>query len=147
LDATIILCDAAEVSNGKLYILGGGWTHLLRPNQPTNVALAIVVRVPLDEAGRQHKLEVSLLKDNGEPVRIGDDPVRVEGAFEVGGAAGVKPGRELRAPVALQFGLVLPPGDYVWELRINGEPAAKAPFWVQEVVRESATSGGPDQHN
>jgi hypothetical protein len=43
--------------------------------------------------------------------------------------------------------LVLPPGDYVWELRINGEPAAKAPFWVQEVVRESATSGGADQEN
>lgn len=134
MDATIILCDAAEVSNGKLYILGGGWTHLLRPNQQTNVALAMVIRVPLDEAGKQHKLEVSLLNDEGEPVHFGDNPVRVEGAFEVGKAAGVKPGGELIAPVALQFGLALSSGSYVWELRINGEPAAKAPFWVQEIV-------------
>jgi hypothetical protein len=134
LNATIILCDAAEVSNGKLYVLGGGWTHLLRPNQLTNVALAMVIRVSLEEASKQHKLEVSLLREDGEPVRVGDDPVRVEGAFEVGRAAGVKPGSELVAPVALQFGLVLPPGDYVWELLINGEPAANAPFWVQEIV-------------
>jgi hypothetical protein len=88
----------------------------------------------LDEAGKQHKLEVSLAKEDGELVRVGDNPVRVEGAFEVGGAAGMKPGRELIAPVALQFGLVLPPGDYVWELLINGDVAAKASFWVQEVI-------------
>jgi hypothetical protein len=130
----MFLCDAAEVSNGKLYILGGGWTHLLRPDQPTNVALAIVVRVPLDEAGKQHKLEVSLANEDGELVRVGDNPVRVEGAFEVGGAAGMKPGREPIAPLALQFTLALPPGDYVWELFINGTAAARAPFWVQEVV-------------
>jgi hypothetical protein len=134
MDATIILCDAAEVSNGKLYVLGGGWTHLLKPNQLTNVALAIIVRVPMDEAGRQHKLEVSLLKDDGEPVRLGDDPVRVEGAFEVARTAGVKAERELIAPVAVQFGLMLSPGDYVWELQINGERAAQASFWVQEVT-------------
>jgi hypothetical protein len=134
LDATIILCDAAEEINGKLYILGGGWTHLLRPNQPANVALAMMIRVPLDEADKQHKLEVSLLREDGEPVRLGDNPFKVEGAFEVGAPTGMKPGRELIAPVALQFGLTLPPGDYVWELRINGEPTAWSSFWVQEVV-------------
>jgi hypothetical protein len=134
LDATIILCDAAEEINGKLYILGGGWTHLLRPNQPTNVALAMMIRVPLDEAGKQHKLEVSLLREDGELIRLGENPVRLEGAFEVGAPPGMKPGRELIAPVALQFLLELPPGDYVWELLIDGLPVTRAPFWVQEVV-------------
>jgi hypothetical protein len=134
LDATIILCDAAEQINGKLYILGGGWTHLLSPNQPTNVALAMMIRVSLEEAGKQHKLEVSLLGEDGEPVLLGGNPVKLEGAFEVGAPSGMKPGRELIAPVALQFGLALPPGDYVWELRVDDATVTTAPFWVQEVV-------------
>jgi hypothetical protein len=131
----MLLCDAAEETNGKLYILGGGWTHLLKANIPTNMALAIVVHVPWDEAGKQHKLEVSLLKEDGEPVLLNDSPVKVEGAFEVGRTAGVKAGRELVAPVALQFsGLVLPPGEYTWQLLVNGEPGATAPFAVPEVT-------------
>jgi hypothetical protein len=131
----MLLCDAAEETNGKLYILGGGWTHLLKPNIPTNMALAIVVRVPWDEAGKQHKLEVSLLKEDGEAVLLNDNPVKVEGAFEVGRTAGVKPGRELVAPVAIQFsGLVLPPGEYTWQLLVDGEPGATAPFAVSEVA-------------
>jgi hypothetical protein len=130
----MLLCDAAEETNGKLYVLGGGWTHLLRPNIPTNMALAIVIHVPWDEAGKQHKLEVSLLKEDGEPLLLGGSPIKVEGAFEVGRTAGVKPGRELVAPVAIQFsGLLLPPGEYIWELLVNGEPGAKAPFGVPEV--------------
>jgi len=133
-DATIILCDAAEEINGKLYILGGGWTHLLKPNQPTNVALAMMIRVPLDDAGKQHKIDVSLLREDGEPFRLGENPVRLEGAFEVGAPPGMKPERELIAPVALQFLLALPPGDYVWQLRIDGSPVTTAPFWVQEVA-------------
>jgi hypothetical protein len=131
----MLLCDAAEETNGKLYILGGGWTHLLKPNLPTNMALAIVVHVPWDEAGKQHKLEVSLLKEGGEPVLLGGNPVKVEGAFEVGRAAGVKPGSELAAPIALQFsGLALPPGEYTWELLVNGEPGATAVFGVPELA-------------
>jgi hypothetical protein len=131
----MLLCDAAEETNGKLYILGGGWTHLLKPNIPTNMALAIVVRVPWDEAGKQHKLEVSLLKEDGEAVLLNDNPVKVEGAFEVGRTAGVKPGRELVAPVAIQFsGLVLSPGEYTWQLLVDGEPGATAPFAVPEVA-------------
>jgi Family of unknown function (DUF6941) len=134
LDATIILCDAAEEINGKLYILGGGWAHLLKPNQPTNVALAIMIHVPLNEAGRQHKLEVSLLSEDGEPVRLAGNPVRLEGAFEVGALPRMKPERKPIAPVALQFVLALPPGDYVWELRVDDATVTTAPFWVQEVV-------------
>lgn len=129
----MLLCDAAEETNGKLYILGGGWTHLLKANIPTNMALAIVVHVPWDEAGKQHKLEVSLLKEDGEPVLLNGNPIKVEGAFEVGRPTGVKPGRELVAPVAIQFsGLVLAPGEYTWELLVNGEPGATSPFAVPE---------------
>jgi hypothetical protein len=130
----MLLCDAAEEANGKLYILGGGWTHLLTPNLPTNMALAIVVHVPWNETGKQHKLEVSLVKD-GEPFLLGGNPVKMQGAFEVRRAAGTKPGREFTAPVALQFsGLVLPPGEYTWELLVNGEPGATASFGVPEVT-------------
>jgi hypothetical protein len=135
LNVTMLLCDAAEEINGKLYILGGGWTHLLKPNVPTNMALAMVVHVPWEEAGKQHKVELSLLEESGEPVVLGGKPVKVAGAFEVGHTTGARPGSELAAPLALQFsGLVLPPGEYTWELLVNGEPGATVVFGVPDVT-------------
>jgi hypothetical protein len=135
LNVTMLLCDAAEVVNGKLYILGGAWTHVLTPNQPINMALAIVVHIPWDQANKRHTLEVSLLTEDGPPVLSDDKPVKVQGVVEVGRPAGAKPGSELNAAAALRFdGIALAPGGYVWELSLNGEPGSRTPFWVQGVA-------------
>jgi hypothetical protein len=132
----MLLCDAAVEANGKLYILGAGWTHVLTPGQPINMALAIVLHVPWDQAGQQHQLEVSLLNEDGQPA-LGDNPVKVQGFVEVQRAPGTKPGSELNAGAALTFsGIALPAGGYVWELLVNGEPSARTPFWVQTPATE-----------
>ncbi len=41
----MMLCDAAAVADGKLYVHGGGWTHLWAPDTPTNMALAVLIAV------------------------------------------------------------------------------------------------------
>lgn len=52
---TVVLCDAAQTVDGKLYILGGGWTHVAQPQpQPLSLALAVVVAVPWGDANRRH---------------------------------------------------------------------------------------------
>lgn len=127
---TMILCDAAEQVNGKLYVLGGGWTHLIAPNVPVNMALGVVVAVPWNETNRRHALTVALLDADGQQVSVNDHEVQTNGAVEVGRPVGVKPGSDMNAVLSFAFnGLVLPPGGYVWQLRV-GDHEERTPFWV-----------------
>lgn len=134
----MLLCDAAENVNGKLYILGGGWTHLTTPRAPATMALGVVVAVAWEETNQRHTLNVVLLDDDGGQVLMQDQPVQTVARFEVGRPAGVKPGSDLNAVMAFQFqGLVLDPGGYVWELRRQQEPQplGRTPFWVLDPAR------------
>jgi hypothetical protein len=133
----MLLCDAAEETNGKLYILGAGWTHVLKPDVPINIALAIVLHVPWEQAGQRHQLEISLLKEDGQPALLDDNPVKVQGSIEVRQPTGVKPGSELDAVTAITFaGISLPAGGYVWQLLVDGELSARRSFWVQSPLAE-----------
>ena len=132
MEVTLILCDAAQESGGKLHLIGGGWTHAaVPPEAPLNLALGLIIAVPWDRTNEQHAVRALLVTDDGEPVSIGDDAVENGGNLELGRPPGLKRGTTLNAVLAMQFyGLVLDPGGYVWEVRVNEEPKARAPFWV-----------------
>lgn len=127
----MVLCDAADQVGGKLYIMGGGWTHLLSPNVPIPMALGVVVAVPWDRTNQRHELTVRLLDEDGEQVEaVPGQPVVTGGQMEVGRPPGVKPGSAINAVMAFKFnGLALPAGGYVWEMRI-ADVEARTPFWV-----------------
>ena len=128
MEATLLLCDHAEAVGGKLYINGGGWNVLLRPNAPVNMSLAILIEVPWDEAGTQHRLRAVLLTEDGQLV---SDTLRVEGDFEVGRPPGVKPGSTLNTPLAINFNaLTLDAGGYEWRLEVDDVLVARKPFRV-----------------
>ena len=131
---TMLLCDAAEEVGGKLYILGGGWSFLHRPDVPTSMALAVKIAVPWNDTNQSHTLRAHLLTDDGETVDIAGETVEATGNFEVGRPPGVKPGSDIDAPFVLPFQLALPAGGYVWELEIDDEPAARTPFRVLDAV-------------
>ncbi len=82
----LLLCDAAQAVNGKMYILGAGW-NLTGP-QPSPSALAVQIDVPWDQANHQHKIVFRLVTEDAEPVLgptpQGDKPVQIEAEFEVG---------------------------------------------------------------
>jgi hypothetical protein len=127
----MMLCDAAESVGGKLYILGGGWSQVLRPHQPTNMALAIKLGIPWTDANRPITLRAELLTEDGEAVEIEGNEVFAEGQMEIGRPPGLRPGSTLDAPFVLGFaGISLDPGGYVWQLRIDGEPRARTAFRV-----------------
>lgn len=124
----MLLCDAAEEANGKLFILGGGWSVLRRPSP---MALAIRLSVPWDRANEPHTITATLLDEDGETVDPGEGPITVEGIVEVGRPAGVKPGTPLDSPFVLSFPpLPLEAGRYVWELEAEGATLARAAFTV-----------------
>src|SRR6266540_1398453 len=131
MDATLLLCDAAQEVGGKLYVLGGGWSVIQAPDVPVPITLAIKLAVPWDMANRPHTIRAALMDSDGVAIDLGNGPVQAEGQFEVGRPPGVKPGTPLDVPFVLPFGfLALAAGSYVWLLEVNGDPVARQPFVV-----------------
>jgi len=117
---TMLLADAAQVSEGKLYILGGGWSMTGPAEVPS--AIAIKIEVPWDQANRQHHFQVELFDGDGQAVKMGSEAVRIQGQFETGRPAGLAPGTPLDVPLAISIGpLGLAPGRYAWRCSVDGE--------------------------
>jgi hypothetical protein len=128
-EATILLCDAAEAVNGKLYILGGGWS--VTGPRPVPSALAIKLDVPWTEANRKIPVLIELLDADGRPFVVEDpqgslQPVKVGMEIEVGRPPGLAPGTPLDATLAFGIpALPLTPGQrYAWRLTVDGESKA-----------------------
>jgi hypothetical protein len=127
--ATILLADAAQAIDNKLYVLGGGWS--VTGPDPTPSAIAIALKVPWDEANRRHDMRVELLDSDGVPIAVGPvpeeaKPIVIESQFEVGRPPGLKPGTPIDLGFAVSLGpLPLPPGGrYEWRLSIDGQSEA-----------------------
>ncbi len=129
-NCTVLLSDFAQVAEGKLYVLGGGWT-LCGPG-PFQHGLAIKVEVPWDEANRSHRLEGSLFDEDMQVVKVGTNggEARLEGTFEVGRPAGIPGGTALDFMLAVNIGpMELPPGKaYHWSISIDGKEVRRARF-------------------
>ena len=101
----MMLCDAAQVADGKLFILGGGWS-LIGPD-PMPSAIAIKVDVDWHEAGRPHHWELFLVDEDGRPIIVegaeGPQPIEVRGDFEVARPEGVPEGSPVDVAVAVNF--------------------------------------------
>jgi hypothetical protein len=122
--ATLLLADYAVVSDGKLTIVGGGWSQTGPEAAPFGIGL--LIQVPWDQSNTVHTFQVELLDADGEPVVLetddADEPVAFGGDFEVGRPPGLKPGTPLDFPVAMNSTpLPLEPGRYEWRLTIDGE--------------------------
>lgn len=102
---TMLLCDAAEAVNGKLYVLGAGWNSV--GPEPSPSAIALQIDVPWDEANRRHQLKLVLLTDDGRPVTVstplGDQAVEMGADFEVGRPAGHRVGAPLSVVLAVSI--------------------------------------------
>lgn len=127
--STALLCDAASVRDGLLFLLGGGLTRLYRPNVPAamNVSLALTITLHRQEIGRPHELAVDVIDEDGGRV------AEIRGAFQVPAAPpsmGVH--EELIVPVVLPFTNVGVPryGWYSIEVSVDGHHERTAAFRV-----------------
>jgi hypothetical protein len=123
--ATLMLADAAQVAEGKLHVLGAGWTFT--GPQPTPFAVAGIIEVPWHLANQQHSFRFDLIDQQGNPVHVetpeGEQPLHFEGHFEVGRMPGLQAGTGILFPFAINSGPIPldPGGHYEWRLLINGE--------------------------
>ncbi len=123
---TMMLADYAQVSEGKLTIVGGGWS--VTGPMPVPFAIAVLFEVPWDRANIKHRFRLELIDADGSPVLVptdegDDDELAIEGEFEAGRPPGMKPGTPLDVPIAINLpGPPIPPGGrYEWRLTVNGE--------------------------
>lgn len=125
---TLLLADSAQAINGKLYILGGGWS-VTGPG-PIPFSIAVKIEIPWDQANQRHKLRLQLFDSDGQPITLAQQPnkaakpIAVNASFEVGRPAGTVPGTPIDKVFAMSFptGLQLAAGSrFEWRLWINDE--------------------------
>lgn len=124
----MMLADGAQAVGGKLYVLGGGWTHLLVPEFPgpphAPFAIAIGMIVPWHLTNRKFRLAIELADADGNRI----DEV-MSGEFEQGRPPGLRAGTEQRVLIAIQGQPHLPsPGRYVFNALIDGQPLDRTSF-------------------
>lgn len=138
--AKIFLADSAEVREGLLFILGGGWSDVGPPSQV--FAIAGTIDVEWDETNAPHSVEFTIEEDDGNPLMVptptGNQPFKLATQFEVGRPAGSPRGRSFIVPVAIPI-LPIPwtPGrNYVLIVRIDTQEADRLKFSVRPAPPE-----------
>ena len=120
----MLLADSAQVADGKLYVLGGGWS-LIGPD-PVPTAIALKIDVDWNEVDQPHHWELYLVDEDGRPALAetpeGMQSIEVRGDFEVSRPDSVPAGSPVDVALAVNFGpLPLEPSTrYTWRLTIDG---------------------------
>ena len=123
----LILADAAQVTGGKLYLIGGGWDKVTTNKFPLRQSMSIAVsfRVPWTETNERHSFEVEIESADGEAI------AKVPGHFEIGRPPGTPPGQDQRAQFAVNANWSInKPGGYVVIARVDGQEGQRFPFTV-----------------
>lgn len=129
MDVTLILCDAAQVSEGKLHVLGAGWDRIGVPHAP--YAIGVIISVEWGETNLVQHLSFALVDEDGAPVTVvtqeGPEEVVIRGDIEVGRPPGARPGAPLNSVLALQVPTLplVPDRGYSWVAR-DGSGTEKA---------------------
>ena len=124
----MLLADFAQVRDGKLTVVGGGWS--LTGPEPAPFGIAILIRVPWDQANQRHVMRLELLDADGQPVEIDaeTDGGRSRSSSSTTSRSrsaappassrarrSTSPSRSTRARCSLE------PGRYEWRLTIDDE--------------------------
>ena len=137
LSGSLLLCDFAEALNGKLYVMGGGWTRLtlaVPPGQEpkADMSLGVTVEVPWNRTNESLRLKLRLVTEDGKPCLDADNkPVSVDGEFEVGRPPGIRRGIPQIIVLAVRVtDVILVAGGYTWILEVGTNELARSPFEV-----------------
>jgi hypothetical protein len=122
----LIIADAVEAANGKLYMIGGAWDRWTSHSYPSPMRLGIAIGllVPWDETNQRHRISVSIVDADGKAV-----VPQIEAGVEVGRPPGMRLGSAQRAVLAINAGFPLPnPGRYEVRVAAPNEIEKKVTF-------------------
>lgn len=144
----MILADSAQVADGKLYILGGGWS--ITGPEPSPSAIAIKISVDTPELGVNHHWELFLEDADGRLVQFdtpeGVQTIEVRGDFLAVAPPDLPEGTPVDVPIAVNFGPIPLPfsSRFTWRMVVDGEslPQSLASFTTR-APREVAETDQP----
>lgn len=127
---TAMLCDAAQVQSGKLFILGGGFDTINVPSLPAtqrNLSLAMVAEVGQEDRQRDLELHISLVDEDGQAVGV-----EAKGKLRVGAPPNLPPGAPSVVPIVSPFQNVTfaEAKGYAFVVSLEGEELARIRFRV-----------------
>jgi hypothetical protein len=139
----MMVADGAQAVGGKLYVLGGGWSHLFvsqLPGKPlTPFAVALGLRVSYDLTNRRFTFTLEVVDADGQ--QIGEPPAA--GEFEVGRPPGLRPGTSQTVVFAIVVAPEFPAaGRYEFRALVDGDLVKQIPIEVVQqpgLVPESST--------
>jgi len=125
-----LLADAAQVQNGKLYVLGGGFDTISVSSVPVvhrNLSLAMVAEVGPDERQRDLDLTIKLLDEDGNEIGV-----EAKGKLRVGAPPNLPPGSPSIVPiVSPSHNITFPEAKgYAFVVSLNDAELARIKFRV-----------------
>ena len=135
----LILADASEAINGKVYALGAGWNELRLPSLPQEYGfgISLAVDVPWSETNRRHSLALHIQGPDGEIV---GDEFSME--FEAGRPPGSAEGADQRIVVSLETHLTFSAtGPHAVVVTVAEDEIGRSRFYVREAPQEMAPPG------
>lgn len=131
----LILADAAQVVDNKLYLQGGGWDRLNIGTfpKPHAMGVALAIKVPWNETNQQHTFEIEIVTEDGNSVQ------KFGGTFEVGRAPGIPNGQDQRVQLAVNGIMNFKgAGTFIVHARIDDGESRRVVFNVVSVARVAA---------
>ena len=126
----LILADAVEALNGKLYMMGGGWDSVFvrDPSRPVPLSFACGVEVPWNSTDDDHTLSIVIRNPDGGEVA---PPLTV--TFRTGRPSTLEHGASIHIPFAVKGEFLLPNmGQYTINASIDqGSPERRFAFFVK----------------
>lgn len=115
----LILADRAEVLNGKLYMMGGGWDRLNISDfsHQQNIGIAVGIQIPWHATNQQHSLVIRVESADSEEL------FNAQIGFTAGRPPTLKDAEAQRVILALSAALTIPtPGTYIVKTIVNDSP-------------------------
>lgn len=129
---TFMICDAAQESGGKLFVLGGAWnvlvTRAAAPVRHPHLSLAIVFSVDWNETNELVRFSIRLEDEDGQLIL----PETIDGELKVGRPIHLPVGSEQLISLVVNLqDLVLPRlGRYVFVVSSGDVDLRRSPFNV-----------------
>lgn len=128
-----LLADAAQVQNGKLFILGGGFDTISVRSLPAvhrSLTLAMVAEIDPDERQRDLELGITLLDEDGHGIGV-----EAKGRLRVGAPPNLPPGSSSIVPIVSPFHNITfaEAKGYVFVISLDERELARVPFRVVQI--------------
>ncbi len=125
----MILADAVEVLNGKLYLMGGGWDAIFVPalQSPVTLSIACGVNVTYNETDDEHSLSVAVRDLDG--IAVGQ-PITL--SFRTGRSPMLARGASTHVPIAIKAAYPFSRYDeYVIAAAVDDRHESRLSFFVR----------------